>query len=98
MGRLQVRIVLHICGKARFGFEKREYENIDAIKADLVSEIAKVLPKGVTLSLWADHAQGSEAAEDKEEKQEPPQAEAAKSDALDFKDLSNPTWIAKNAG
>jgi hypothetical protein len=47
MGKLHTRTILHLTGKAKHGFEKLEFKNLQEVRNQFESDIAKLSPSGV---------------------------------------------------
>ena len=99
IGRLHTRVALHITGKAKLGFERRVFKDMEEIKSLCIAELTNILPDGTTIpSPWANAVASSSAAQEQPEQQSSLQSSSGGDGMVDISKLSNPEWLAKQAG
>lgn len=104
LGRLHTRTILHITNKAKLGFEKLEFKSIEQIQQRFVEELMAAMPQGTTIpSPWAKPAAksgggGSTAASGQQPSSSSHAAPMVATPMVNTSQLSDPAWIAKEAG
>jgi hypothetical protein len=88
VGRLFVRSTLHLVGKSKIGFEKREYASINDIKDVFAAEIFALFPKGAVPSRYGVAPPNVVEAK----------AASSKDVAVAMENMSDPVYKAKDAG
>lgn len=98
LGRLHTRTILHLTAKAKSGFEKTCWSSFSAILDEFKGDLAKaVSPTGVDDELSPRAASGLAASSGSPLTQQavPP---SSTSTVVNISDLSDPVWVAKQAG
>lgn len=99
LGRLHCRTTLHITGKAKLGFEKRQFNGMQDIKNAFMTDLKAILPPGCPIPCDWDTASQPEGATVKATSAtQATSAGSAAQPMVDMSKLSNPKWLAEEAG
>ena len=96
MGRLHTRTTLHMTGKAKLGFEGKDYPNLEAIQKCFIDDLKAQLPAATEIvSDWVKKENVTQTCDASASSQ--PTASATDA-AVDIATLSDPAWVARNSG
>ena len=95
LGRFHSRTILRLTGKAKLGFEKKEFKTQDDIQRAFIEDLSKFAPAGIAVcTMWASNASQAKPGEPTTQSSNQP----AEQGVAKMSDLTDPSWVARNAG